>query len=331
MHFDDRARAIVTNRARIALVTQGYETAGGVQTVARWLVKGLQTHGYLVHVFDLATARDDSTSRRIVAPRSWVRRSLHQESLHDATLTRVGCNAVELEPMRYQPRQELTQALWHFDIVQVVAGGPALARTTLDSGRPVILQVATIAAWERASQFGAGSSPLAAWRAGMTNWVSHTERKALRAVTAVLVENARMERFVRSRDRITCCLRHRAWTRRRSRHEAPVGGKTATCFRCAGSTTHARGWIGSSRLTQLCWRGIREHRIWFWPVAARFLTPSVERSASEGYRHEFKCVGTSPNPSYPIYTAKPLYISKHRMRKVWASPCWRRCLVGCPS
>ncbi|HKT02257.1 MAG TPA: glycosyltransferase family 4 protein [Rugosimonospora sp.] len=100
-----------------------------------------------------------------------------------------GANAVELEFMRYLPRPELTRALGEYDLVQVVAGGPAWALAASQCRVPVVLQVATLASWERRSQLTAAAAPLRAWRTAMTRVTSAAERSALRKVAAVLVEN----------------------------------------------------------------------------------------------------------------------------------------------
>lgn len=181
--------------ARIALLTQGFTSAGGVQTVARWLADGLRSRGCEVTVFDLASSRSDELSRRITSPRSWFRRpSLAADG--QAQLVRVGAELVELEPARYLPRASLTRALGDFDLVQVVAGGPALGMAARRSGVPVVLQVATLVSWERASQLRATSTPLRVWRKGMTQIVSRIEAASLRHARAVLVENAVMLQHV---------------------------------------------------------------------------------------------------------------------------------------
>ena len=148
-------------------------------------------------VFDLAYSRKDDLSRRITCPGSWWRRpSLAADE--EGQIVRVGAELVEFEPVRYLPRAALTRALDGFDIVQVVAGGPALAMAARRSGIPVVLQVATLVRWERASQLNATSLPLRTWRKGMTRIVSHIEAASLRDAKAVLVENHAMLHYVKT-------------------------------------------------------------------------------------------------------------------------------------
>jgi len=116
----------------------------------------------------------------------------------DVHVTHVGANAVELEPMRYLPRAELSAELNRYDLVQVVAGGPSLALVATNCRSPIVLQVATIVAWERASQLATTGPALALWRGAMTRATSMLERRALRRADAVLVENGQMLEFVHS-------------------------------------------------------------------------------------------------------------------------------------
>jgi glycosyltransferase involved in cell wall biosynthesis len=178
-----------TQVRRIALVTQGFRTGGGVPQVARWLRDGLRAiEGYEVDLHDVATSRRDPFSRRLLAPGSWARRTLRGPSPADDA-TYWGANAVEFEFMRYRPRRELTRALDQYDIVQVVSGGPALGRVAERVTAPVVLETATRAAWERAPQLARTSGALRLWRTAMTRLVERSERRALSHVDAVLVAN----------------------------------------------------------------------------------------------------------------------------------------------
>lgn len=183
---------------RVALVTQGYQSAGGVPTVARWLATGLRNAGYEIKIFDLATSRADVHSRRLMSLASWRRSNLLVADSTDAQVTHVGANWVELEPLRYLPRAELSTELNRFDLVQVVAGAPAPALVAIRSKRPIVLLAATTVAWERASQLVATGTALALWRGGMTKAVSVMERAALQRADAVLVLNTEMLEFARS-------------------------------------------------------------------------------------------------------------------------------------
>ncbi|ASW54498.1 glycosyltransferase family 4 protein [Plantactinospora sp. KBS50] len=183
--------------ARIALLSHGLDRGGGVPGVARWLLDGLRGAGHPVDLYDLAVSRADETSRRLLAPGSWSRRSLRDSRSAPLPHEHWGGNAVELEIMRYRPRRELTRALRGYDLIQVVAGAPAWAAPALPAGRPVVLQVASTVRWERATPTAAAPGPARALRQGMTALTSRLERRVLRRVAAVLAENRPMFEHVR--------------------------------------------------------------------------------------------------------------------------------------
>jgi len=186
-------------RRLIALVTQGYENGGGVPTVAQWLKEGLDSSGkYSVDIHDLATSRSDSASRRIAAPGTWLQRSLRGAYDANSNVQHWGANAVEIEISRYRPRAELTEILAGYDIIQVVAGTSALGAAALLAKRPIVLQIATRAAWERESQLVAGKGTARLWRRFMASRTAAVELEGLRGACAVLVENRDMLDYVRS-------------------------------------------------------------------------------------------------------------------------------------
>jgi glycosyltransferase involved in cell wall biosynthesis len=179
-------------------VTAGFDIGGGVPTIARWLRDGLRSlGGYTVDVHDLATSSRDRFSRRLRAPRSWVRSTLRSASGDDGVI-HWGANAVEIESMRYRPRRELTRVLQSYDIIQVVSGGPALAAAVTRAGVPSVLQVATTVAWERQRGLAEQTGLSSLWRRGMTSLTTRVERHALCEVDVVLVENCVMLDYVRS-------------------------------------------------------------------------------------------------------------------------------------
>ncbi|GAA2501922.1 glycosyltransferase family 4 protein [Winogradskya humida] len=191
---------------RIALVTHGFALGGGVPTIAQWLQESLTAHGgYSVDIHDLATSRTDPASRRLTSPSSWRRPSLRGEGRHPVPHQNWGANAVEVEVMRYHRRRELTETLRGYDLIQVVAGSPAWAAPVLGCGRPVVVQVATTAAWERAVTGSESGFALRRWRELMTALTSRIESAALGGADVVLVENDAML------DRVHAGGHPRAW------------------------------------------------------------------------------------------------------------------------
>lgn len=184
-------------RHSVVILTQGLQPGGGgVTSVAQWLRHELSSSdAYEVTVYVLATSRTDPYSRRIARPVTWFRRSLRAGS-HDSGIEHWGANAVEVEAMRYRPRRELTRSLDMHDLIQVVAGSPALGKVCLNSRRPVVIQTATTAEWERRSR--TRNLPLKSrwWRRIMTRFTTRAERRAIARADAVMVENGEMLRHV---------------------------------------------------------------------------------------------------------------------------------------
>lgn len=108
-----------------------------------------------------------------------------------------GANLVELEPLRYRHRRELTRALRNYDLIHVVAGGPALAAAVTAAGPPVVLHVATTLRWEREARSKGALGPARLWRSAMTRWLARIEKRALLNSNLVLVLNDHMLNFVR--------------------------------------------------------------------------------------------------------------------------------------
>ena len=182
---------------RVAIVVPGLTTPGGVPTVARLLGAALNQRGrYHTTFISIATSSRDSSSVRLLSPRSWGRplrvvagRSEEGDFLH------VGALLAELEPLRYRPRKVLTDLLDSFDVVQVVAGIPAWALVATASSRPVFLYVASVASLERKRRLQQEVFP---WRRWMTMVTSALERSALREVARVFVMNRSMRDVVAS-------------------------------------------------------------------------------------------------------------------------------------
>lgn len=191
-------RLVELRPRRIALVTHGFEIGGGVPTATRWLRDGLRSVGYAVDVHDLATSSRDQYSRRLLAPKSWVRSTLRHCSGTVDPVVHWGANVVEIEAMRYRPRRELKKALQTYDLVQVWAGSPAWGLAVIGTGIPVVLKVATRVAWERQALLVQQTGPMRVWRKSMTLLTDRLERRALAEAEVVLVENSAMLAHVRS-------------------------------------------------------------------------------------------------------------------------------------
>jgi glycosyltransferase involved in cell wall biosynthesis len=185
--------------ARIAIVAPYF--TGGISSVIGFLLRVLRESGRMhAEVFSLASSSRDAASVRLLSPSSW-RRGVRSEWIEweGGRARHFGAFLAELEFQRYRPRRALTRLLDGFDLVQVVAGTPSWALVTRQVARPVILQVATLAADERRAHLARERGPSAWWRAAMSRVTSRTDFKALRFVDTVFVENISMLEALRAR------------------------------------------------------------------------------------------------------------------------------------
>lgn len=183
-------------RPTIGVVVPALAAGGGVPAVASFLCRGIEeSRAFELRVFSLATSSRDRDSQLMSSPRTWQRApSSSKGSWEGRDFTHFGAPLAELEFMRFQPRPTLTAALRKCDLIQVVAGSPAHALVAAHCLRPVVLQVATLVAAERAGAAREGSAALRLWRRGMTHITAHFDDEGLRAADAVLVENSRMRK-----------------------------------------------------------------------------------------------------------------------------------------
>lgn len=185
-------------KRRVAIVVPALAARGGLASVALFLHRTIEaSERYEPHLISLATSSTDKNSMRLLAPWSWAQGArITPKQLGDIPYLHVGSAGAEFEPLRYRPRHALTELLETFDLVQLVAGSPALAHVARNVRRPVALQCATMVAVERRSLLK-GRGPATAWRRLMTALVARMDESGLHHADVVLVENAWM------RDRVT--------------------------------------------------------------------------------------------------------------------------------
>ncbi|MEE2663871.1 MAG: glycosyltransferase family 4 protein [Myxococcota bacterium] len=184
---------------RVALVVPGFEEGGGVPAVALFLARIMRDTGrYEPEFISPVMNSSDPLGVRLLSPRSWLRgvRS-ERATCHGEPYTRIGACGSELEFQRLRPRAALTELLSGFDLVQIVAGGPAWGWLARDVSVPTAMQVATLAAVERRAVLGEGSVPQRAWRSLMTRITTWLEARGLDGVDAVFVENQWMDDHLR--------------------------------------------------------------------------------------------------------------------------------------
>lgn len=182
---------------RVAVVAPHLLESGGIPGVARFLVGALdRTEDFEPRVFSVATSARDSASVRLLNPRSWLSGAGAKAAMWNGrSCAHVGGWFVELEFMRYLPREALTRRLETCDVVQVIAGTPAHALLGARCDAPVALQVATLISEERKrTEREMNWSLRSVWRRLMTGVTSRFDRLGARLADAVFVENRWMEK-----------------------------------------------------------------------------------------------------------------------------------------
>lgn len=193
--------------SRIAVVTHGLGVGGGVPTVARWLADGFSRLGATVDLHDLATARSDDVSLRLASPKTWRCNPTQRPTGEARPGLHWGALAVELEFMRYAPRAALIRCLDGYDTIQVVSGTPAWAVAVRGTQKPVALQVATTALWERSARWPTMRPARAIYSRASTQVTRALDRVGCQGVDHVMVENPAMQGQVRAwgQDSVTIC------------------------------------------------------------------------------------------------------------------------------
>ena len=178
-------------RGRLALIVPGAHQGGGVPAVARFVWEtASRDGGWQVKPISLCMASDDPESTSLVNPASVFRApQVGRRDWMGHEVPHAGAHFGELEFQRYRPRKALAELVSDCDVIQVVCGSPAWANTVLGLGKPVSLQVATLARVERRMRDGNGRGAAAAWRRMMTRITDRMDERALRGVDAIQLEN----------------------------------------------------------------------------------------------------------------------------------------------
>ena len=180
--------------AKIALVVPSLIKGGGVPAVARFLKDAaLRSAKYEIQPISLCMSSKDSNSLRLLHPGTW-KTGIKTETgeWEGLQFTHVGANLCELEFQRYRRRPQLDRLIKDCDLIQVVCGSPAWALAVLGLGKPVSLQVASLAKAERRLRNADAHGIVDWWRKIMTLFTDRLDDYALRNVDAIQVENSWM-------------------------------------------------------------------------------------------------------------------------------------------
>lgn len=174
-----------------ALVVPGLHLGGGVPAVAHFLRSIAALDGcWDVKPISLCMSSVDPESSSLWRPWTMLRPArVGARRWIDIDVPHVGARLGELEFQRYLPRKALSALVADCDVIQVVSGSPAWANAVLGLGKPVSLQVASLAHVERRMRDGTGQGAVAVWRRAMTRITRLMDQRALRRVDAIQLEN----------------------------------------------------------------------------------------------------------------------------------------------
>ena len=132
-------------------LSDGRTIRGGVVVVAEFIIRQLVKTGvYEPFLISTAVSHNDQNSVRLLSPSTWHRGvTVTEGSWKGIPMWHVGACFSDLEFQRYLPRSVLTDLLRGFDLIQVVAGSPAIGYALRDIDVPICLQMATTARNER--------------------------------------------------------------------------------------------------------------------------------------------------------------------------------------
>ena len=178
-------------RHKITIIVFDISFTGGLSSVVRYLSDVIiSSNIYDLKIISLASSSKDPLSRRIFKPSTWFGfpksskiHFLNYECFH------VGADFSELEFQRYKSRQVLRDLLVDTDLIQVVAGSPAISLSVLGLGIPVFLQVATRSIVERKSLLNKDFSLLSIYRRLINILVDQIDNYCIKNVDSIFVEN----------------------------------------------------------------------------------------------------------------------------------------------
>lgn len=178
------------NTRRIAIVVPALELAGGVVTVVSFLYSTMKQANYEVDLFSLAVSARDEASIRLLSPASWVRGVQAVEKVwKDIPYIHIGAAWTEFEFQRYQPREILTKHLQNYDLIQVVAGAPAVGWAVSQVNKPTCIFVATTIFQERETILTRTHGLRKYWLHLMTHINAYIETQALKKIKHVFAES----------------------------------------------------------------------------------------------------------------------------------------------
>lgn len=182
------------NKPLIGVVVPSLEHGGGVPTVAEFVCQTIEKSGrFDIQLISLSTSARDEIGVALTKPSTWLHGVRTFKGIwRGRPYTRVGAFASEFEFQRHKPRRALAGLLADCDLIQVVCGSPASALAVCGLGKPVAVQCATRVIIERRRHNATLRGIESIWRSWMTAFVNYLDRKSLKEVDAIQVENSWM-------------------------------------------------------------------------------------------------------------------------------------------
>ncbi|BCG63745.1 MAG: D-inositol-3-phosphate glycosyltransferase [Methyloprofundus sp.] len=181
---------------KVAIVVPSIHDGGGVPAVAKYLYDILSIK-YQCQLVSVSTSLNDSFSIKLFSPSTWGRGIRVDKSLWEGKeVLNVGAFLTEFESQRYMPRIELTELLNQYDVVQIVSGAPAWAYLAKNVQVPVFLQTATLLKEERKKVIEGAKGLRRLYLQFSTFIGGMIEKKALKVIDVVFVENFWMKEYL---------------------------------------------------------------------------------------------------------------------------------------
>lgn len=181
----------MSEKSKLALVVPSLIEGGGVPAVAEFIKEvAVRSKLWDLTIISLSTSSDDPISISFFDPRTWFKKNhIELGTWQGIPYTHVGSFGREIEFQRYRQRRALKNLIKEVDVVQVVCGSPAWANSVIDCGKPVSLQVATLAIVERKTRDKRSIDLISNWRKLMSIITNYLDNRALRKVNAIQLEN----------------------------------------------------------------------------------------------------------------------------------------------
>lgn len=188
---------------KIALVTFDFDSEkhGGVSSVCFRIFESIRNEMKShIEIISFSNSSRDTNSINILRPKSYKNNLKFQDGyFRGAPIIRIGAIGSEFEFMRYRKRRELTEFFSEFDLIIVVTGILQFANVIPHVNVPIFIQCATRLTWERKSQYREMQRSKKLLLGLQLPLLAFQEKRVLRLNATFLVENSRMQKWIKAR------------------------------------------------------------------------------------------------------------------------------------